>query len=152
MVGPYYNRPPQAGIEAHFRAVAAATRLPLMVYDVPGRTGRRIAADVLLRLFREVDNIVAFATPPATRPRRPRCWPPPASTSLYSGDDALTLPLLAVGAVGVVGTSTHCTGPEFSRMITAFEQGDTAQARRVNAGLQESFASPTPTLRCFRCR
>lgn len=141
VVGPYYNRPPQAGIEAHFRAVAAATRLPLMVYDVPGRTGRRIAADVLLRLFREVDNIVAF---------KDATGDPAAAAALiaaagehftlYSGDDALTLPLLAVGAVGVVGTSTHWTGPEFARMIAAFEQGDTALARRVNAGLQESFA------------
>ncbi|OQS36239.1 4-hydroxy-tetrahydrodipicolinate synthase [Chromobacterium haemolyticum] len=141
VVGPYYNRPPQAGIEAHFRAVAAATRLPLMVYDMPGRTGRRIAADVLLRLFREVDNIVAF---------KDATGDPAAAAALiaaagehftlYSGDDALTLPLLAVGAVGVVGTSTHWTGPEFARMIAAFEQGDTALARRVNAGLQESFA------------
>lgn len=141
VVGPYYNRPPQAGIEAHFREVAAATRLPLMVYDVPGRTGRRIAADVLLRLFREVDNIVAF---------KDATGDPAAAAALiaaagehftlYSGDDALTLPLLAVGAVGVVGTSTHWTGPEFARMIAAFEQGDTALARRVNAGLQESFA------------
>ena len=141
VVGPYYNRPPQAGIEAHFRTVAAATRLPLMVYDVPGRTGRRIAADVLLRLFREVDNIVAF---------KDATGDPAAAAALiaaagehfalYSGDDALTLPLLAVGAVGVVGTSTHWTGPEFARMIAAFEQGDTALARRVNAGLQESFA------------
>lgn len=140
VVGPYYNRPPQAGIEAHFRAVAAATRLPLMVYDVPGRTGRRIAADVLLRLFREVDNIVAF---------KDATGDPAAAAALiaaagehfalYSGDDALTLPLLAVGAVGVVGTSTHWTGPEFARMIAAFEQGDTALARRVNTGLQESF-------------
>lgn len=141
VVGPYYNRPPQAGIEAHFRAVAAATRLPLMVYDVPGRTGRRIAADVLLRLFREVDNIVAFKDATGD-PAAAAALLAAAGEhfSLYSGDDALTLPLLAVGAVGVVGTSTHWTGPEFARMIAAFEQGDTAQARRVNAGLQESFA------------
>ncbi|QOZ83891.1 MULTISPECIES: 4-hydroxy-tetrahydrodipicolinate synthase [Chromobacterium] len=141
VVGPYYNRPPQAGIEAHFRAVAAATRLPLMVYDVPGRTGRRIAADVLLRLFREVDNIVAFKDATGD-PAAAAALVATAGEhfTLYSGDDALTLPLLAVGAVGVVGTSTHWTGPEFTRMIAAFEQGDTALARRVNAGLQESFA------------
>ncbi|NHR07106.1 4-hydroxy-tetrahydrodipicolinate synthase [Chromobacterium haemolyticum] len=141
VVGPYYNRPPQAGIEAHFRAVAAATRLPLMVYDVPGRTGRRIAANVLLRLFREVDNIVAFKDATGD-PAAAAALVAAAGEhfALYSGDDALTLPLLAVGAVGVVGTSTHWTGPEFARMIAAFEQGDTAQARRVNAGLQESFA------------
>ena len=60
VVGPYYNRPSQAGIEAHFRAVAAATTLPVVVYDVPGRTGRRISRDVLVRLFRDVGNIVGF--------------------------------------------------------------------------------------------
>ncbi|VEB42487.1 Dihydrodipicolinate synthase [Chromobacterium violaceum] len=97
LVSPYYNRPPQAGIEAHFRALAAATRLPVMIYDVPGRTGRRIAHDVLLRLFLEVDNIVAF--------KDATCDPAAAARlvaeagerfELYSGDDALTLPLLAV--------------------------------------------------------
>ncbi|OWY40638.1 4-hydroxy-tetrahydrodipicolinate synthase [Xenophilus sp. AP218F] len=141
VVSPYYNRPPQAGIEAYFRAVAAATRLPVMVYDVPGRTGRRIARDVLLRLFSEVDNIVAF---------KDATGDPAAAASLvasagrhfdlYSGDDALTLPLLAVGAVGVVGTSTHWTGREFAAMIAAFEQGEVQRARAINAALQESFA------------
>ncbi|OBU85819.1 4-hydroxy-tetrahydrodipicolinate synthase [Chromobacterium subtsugae] len=141
LVSPYYNRPPQAGIEAHFRALAAATRLPVMLYDVPGRTGRRIARDVLLRLLGEVDNIVAF---------KDATGDPAAAASLvaeagdrfelYSGDDALTLPLLAIGAVGVVGTSTHWTGPEFAAMIAAFEQGDVRRARAINAALQPSFA------------
>ncbi|MFK7090584.1 4-hydroxy-tetrahydrodipicolinate synthase [Chromobacterium violaceum] len=141
LVSPYYNRPPQAGIEAHFRALAAATRLPVMIYDVPGRTGRRIAHDVLLRLFREVDNIVAF--------KDATCDPAAAARlvaeagehfELYSGDDALTLPLLAVGAVGVVGTSTHWTGPEFAEMIAAFERGDVGRAREINAALMPSYA------------
>jgi 4-hydroxy-tetrahydrodipicolinate synthase len=139
-VAPYYSRPPQAGIEAHFRAVAGATDLPVMLYDVPLRTGRRVAEDVLLRLFREVPNIVAFKDATAD---------PPAAASLvalagehfdlYSGDDACTLPLLAVGAVGVVGTSTHWTGPLFQQMIAAFHRGDVAEARRINARLLPSF-------------
>ncbi|AVG17110.1 4-hydroxy-tetrahydrodipicolinate synthase [Chromobacterium vaccinii] len=141
LVSPYYNRPPQAGIEAHFRALAAATRLPVMLYDVPGRTGRRIAHEVLLRLFREVDNIVAF---------KDATGDPAAAAELvaeagdqfelYSGDDALTLSLLAVGAVGVVGTSTHWTGPEFAAMIAAFEQGDVVRSREINAALLPSYA------------
>jgi 4-hydroxy-tetrahydrodipicolinate synthase len=141
LVGPYYNRPPQAGIEAHFRAAAAATDLPVMLYDVPVRTGRRIAHDVLLRLLREVPNIVAF---------KDATGDPPAAAALvaeagglfdlYSGDDAMTLPLLAVGAVGVVGTSTHWTGPQFAQMIAAFQQGQVQQARAINARLLESFA------------
>jgi 4-hydroxy-tetrahydrodipicolinate synthase len=140
VVAPYYNRPPQAGIEAHFRAAAAATDLPVMIYDVPVRTGRRVAKDVLLRLFREVPNIIAF---------KDATGDPPAAAALvaqaggyfdlYCGDDAYTLPLLAAGATGVVGTSTHWTSPQFKKMIAAFRHGDVAAAREINARLIESF-------------
>ena len=140
IVGPYYNRPPQAGIEAHFRAAAAATDLPVMLYDVPTRTGRRVATDVLLRLVREVPNIVAL---------KDATGDPPAAAhlvaelgdgfDLYSGDDPITLPLLAVGCVGLVGTSTHWTGVEMGEMIAAFDKGDIARAREINAQLYESF-------------
>jgi 4-hydroxy-tetrahydrodipicolinate synthase len=141
VVGPYYNRPPQAGIEGHFRAVAAATDRPIMIYDVPPRTGKRIATDVLLRLYREVPNIGAF---------KDATGDPAAAAALvaelgegidlYSGDDSMTLPLLAVGAVGVVGVSTHwCAGP-MGEMIAAFEKGDVVGARQLNARLLESFA------------
>lgn len=139
-VGPYYNRPPQAGIEAHFRAVAGATDLPVMIYDVPVRTGRRVSQEVLLRLFREVPNIVAFkdatGDPPAAAALIAEAG---AHFDLYSGDDSYTLPLLAVGAVGVVGTSTHWTGPQFQEMIAAFRRGDVQRARAVNARLIDSF-------------
>jgi 4-hydroxy-tetrahydrodipicolinate synthase len=139
-VSPYYIRPPQAGIEAHFRALAAATDLPVMVYDVPGRTGRRIAHDVLLRLFREVPNIVAFkdatADPPAAAALVAQAG---EHFDLYSGDDAMTLPLMAVGAVGVVSTTAHWTGPRFQAMFDAFRRGDVDEARRINASLIASF-------------
>ena len=141
LVAPYYSRPPPAGIEAHLRAAAAATDLPVMVYDVPLRTGRRISHDVLLRLLREVPNIVAFkdatADPPAAAALVAEAG---GKFDLYSGDDAMTLPLLAVGAVGVVGTSTHWTGPQFARMIAAFHDGRVTEAREINARLLESFA------------
>lgn len=141
VVGPYYSRPPQAGIEAHFRAVAAVTKLPVMLYDVPGRTGRRVAHDVLVRLFTEVPNIVGFkdatGDPAAAAALVAAAG---GSFDLYSGDDALTLPLLAVGAVGVIGTSTHWTGPEFRQMIAAFGKGEVVHAREINARLLESFA------------
>jgi 4-hydroxy-tetrahydrodipicolinate synthase len=139
-VGPYYSRPPQAGIEAHFRAIAAATPLPVMLYDVPLRTGRRVAHDVLLRLLREVPNVVAF---------KDATGDPAAAAALvaeagghfdlYSGDDALTLPLLACGAVGVVGTTTHWTAPWMRRMLDAFDAGDHAAARAIHAQLLPSF-------------
>jgi 4-hydroxy-tetrahydrodipicolinate synthase len=140
LVGPYYNRPPQAGIEAHFRAIAQATRLPCMLYDVPIRTGRRIAGDVLLRLFREVPNIVAF---------KDATGDPPAAAALvaqaqdhfdlYSGDDAYTLPLASVGAVGVVSTTAHWTGPWLQQLFDAYERGDVEAARAINARLVPSF-------------
>lgn len=140
LVSPYYNRPPQAGIEAHFRAAAAATDLPVMIYDVPVRTGRRIASDVLLRLFREVSNIVAFKDATGDPPQAAALVAQAGTHfDLYSGDDSYTLPLLAAGAVGVVGTSTHWTGPWFQKMIAAFQAGDVPLARTINAQLQESF-------------
>jgi 4-hydroxy-tetrahydrodipicolinate synthase len=139
LVGPYYNRPPQSGIEAHFRAVAAATDLPVMLYDVPGRTGRRIAHDVLVRLASDVSNIVAFKDATADPPAAARLIVDVPDLEVYSGDVAMTLALLAVGAVGVVGTSTHWTGPETGEMIRAFEKGDVVRAREINARLIDSY-------------
>jgi 4-hydroxy-tetrahydrodipicolinate synthase len=140
LVGPYYNRPPQSGIEAHFRAAAAATELPVMVYDVPSRTARRIATDVLIRLFREVPNIVAFkdatGDPPGTAALAAEVGD---AIEIYSGDDSLTLPLLSVGAVGVVGVATHWTAPEFNELFAAWEKGDVIAARAANARLIPSF-------------
>ncbi len=140
IVGPYYNKPPQAGLEAHVRACAAATDLPVMVYDVPGRTGKRFASDVLLRLYREVPNVVALkdatGDPAATAALIAELG---EGIEVYSGDDSLTLPLLAVGAVGVVGVCTHwCAGP-MGEMIAAHGKGDVVRAREINATLIESY-------------
>ena len=139
-VTPYYNRPSQSGIEAHFRAVAEATSLPVMVYDIPVRTGRRIARSTMLRLARDVPNLVAVkdaaGDPAGTAGLVAEA---PASFEVYSGDDGLTLPLLAVGAVGVVGVATHWAGRLFGEMIGAFAKGDVDEARRVNATLLESY-------------
>lgn len=140
LVSPYYSRPPQAGIEAHFRAAAAATDLPVMIYDVPSRTGRRIDGAVLLRLFREVANIVAFkdatGDPPAAAALIARAG---EHFDLYAGDDAFALPLAAVGAVGLVGTSTHWASPQFSEMFDALERADLQRAIGIQARLLESF-------------
>jgi 4-hydroxy-tetrahydrodipicolinate synthase len=139
VVGPYYNRPPQSGIEAHFRAVAAATKLPVMVYDVPGRTARRIAHDVLVRLFSEVPNIVAFKDATGDPPAAGRLLTDVPSIDLYSGDEPMTLAFLAEGAAGVVGVATHWCAPETGDMIQAFEKGDVVRAREINARLQASY-------------
>ena len=144
IVTPYYNRPAQVGIEAHFRAVAGATDLPVMLYDIPVRTGRKVSTDVLLRLAREVPQIVALkdaaGDPGATAKVIAEA---PSGFEVYSGDDGMTLPLLAVGAVGVVGVATHWAGSQFAEMITAFSKGDVERARRVNEQLLESYAFET---------
>lgn len=140
IVTPYYNRPSQAGLEAHFRTVAAATDLPMVVYDIPGRTGRKISNEVLIRLANEVPTIVglkdAAGNPAATAEVIAGA---PADFDVYSGDDAMTLPLLAMGAVGVIGTSTHWCGPAMAELITAFDKGDHARAQEINASLFESY-------------
>jgi 4-hydroxy-tetrahydrodipicolinate synthase len=144
VVTPYYNRPSQAGLEAHFRSVAAATALPVILYDIPIRTGRKAATDTLLRLARDVPNIVgvkdAAGNPAETASLIARA---PGGFEVYSGDDVFTLPLLAVGAVGVIGVATHWSGVEHSEMVSAFEKGDVVAAREANARLLESFAFET---------
>jgi 4-hydroxy-tetrahydrodipicolinate synthase len=141
IVTPYYNRPPQSGIEAHFRAVAAASDLPVVMYDVPSRTGRRIDPDVIVRLAREVPTIVGLkdaAGDPGTTARV--AAEAGDDFDVYSGDDAITLPLLAAGAVGVIGVATHWAGELFAEMIAAFDKGDLAAARQINARLAPSYA------------
>ena len=121
-------------------AVAAATDLPVLIYDIPVRTGRKIATSTLLRLGREVANVVglkdAAGNPAETASLIARA---PAGYEVYSGDDALTLPLLAVGAVGVVGVATHWSGEDHQEMFRCWEAGDVEGARRVNARLLASF-------------
>ena len=144
VVTPYYNRPSQAGLEAHFRAVAAASDLPLVLYDIPVRTGRKVAHDTLVRLLRDIPTLVAVkdaAGDPAGSARLVDAAPD--GFELYSGDDGLTLPLLSIGAVGVIGVATHWAGPVFAEMIASFAKGDVIQARQVNATLFPSYAFET---------
>ena len=140
IVTPYYNRPPAAGIEAHFRAVADATELPVVLYDVPSRTGRRIDTDILIRLAREVPSIVGVkdaAGDPGTTARV--IAEAGDDYDVYSGDDAVTLALLGVGAVGVIGVATHWAGDLFAEMVAAFDKGDLTTARQLNARLAPSY-------------
>jgi 4-hydroxy-tetrahydrodipicolinate synthase len=141
---PYYNRPSQAGIAAHLRAVAEATPLPVIVYDIPIRTGRKIATPVLLDLTREVPNVVALKDAAANPAETARVVAQaPSSFEVYSGDDGMTLPLLAVGAVGVVGVATHWSGVDHQELFDLWSKGDVEGARRVNDRLLESFAFET---------
>src|SRR6185369_719533 len=117
VVTPYYNRPPQAGLLGHFTTVADATGLPVLVYDIPGRTGTAVETETMCRLAEHerivgVKDAKGLLTETSHVLRR-------TDLAYYSGDDAATLPLLAVGAVGVVGTSTHMTGTGTKEMIAA---------------------------------
>src|SRR5436309_7821558 len=151
VVTPYYNRPPQAGIEAHFRAVAESTKLPILIYDIPIRAGRRVSRDTFVRLS-DVGNIVGVkdaaldvagsATLRAAMPD---------SFEIYSGNDDQTLALMAAaGAVGVISVASHWAGVHTAELVAAVEKGDLAHAREVNTRLLASYdfetsdAAPNP--------
>ena len=143
-VCPYYNRPSMAGIEGHIRAMAGASDLPVMVYDIPVRTGRKITTATLLKLFREVPTVVALKDA-AGNPGETAALisAAPDGVEVYSGDDVCTLPLLASGIVGTVGVATHWSGDDHQHMFDLWDKGDTVGARLVNSRLLESFAFET---------
>jgi len=125
VVVPYYNKPPQEGLEAHFRAVAqAAPQTPLMLYNIPGRTGCSLNPETAARLM-DLPNVVSFKAASGTTEEvsalRAVCG---ERLAIYSGDDALTLPMMAVGAVGVVSVASHVAGDQIQRMVQAFLAGD----------------------------
>jgi 4-hydroxy-tetrahydrodipicolinate synthase len=140
-VTPYYSKPPQSGLRLHFEAVAAASDLPVMLYDVPGRTGREIATDTIVELAHDVPTIVALKDAGGHPERAERLLAAaPAGFEVYSGDEPLTLAFLAHGAVGVVGVASHWTASLQADMFFAFEAGDTAGARAINTRLLPSYA------------
>ena len=158
-VTPYYNRPSQEGLKLHFTEVARATDLPVCIYDIPVRTGRKVETETLLELAHDTPNIRGLkdaAGDPAETARLIAAAPP--DFEVYSGDDSLTLPLLAVGAVGVIGVATHWTAAEHAAMFDAWEAGDHELAQSINASLGASFAyessvdapNPTPTKALLR--
>lgn len=139
-VVPYYNKPPQEGLYQHFKAIASACPdLPLMLYNIPGRTGQDIHAETVARLA-EIPNIVAIkeATGNLDRASEIRCLTPP-EFAIYSGDDSLTLPLLAVGGVGVVSVASHLVGEHLQQMIQSFENGKTQLAIEIHLKLFPLF-------------
>lgn len=143
-VGPYYNRPSQSGLYGHIEAMANATHLPVVVYDIPVRTGRKINTATLAKLANNVKNVKALkdaaGAPAETANLMAQV---PKDFELYSGDDGLTLAFLAYGGEGVIGVATHWSAPEHQKMITAFKNGDHHEARRMNDILLESYAFET---------
>ncbi|RAN72022.1 4-hydroxy-tetrahydrodipicolinate synthase [Bacillus sp. SRB_336] len=130
IVTPYYNKPSQAGIQAHFEAVADSTELPVMLYDIPGRAGVPIATETIIKLA-EHPRITALKDAKADFSATTRVL---ANTDLdvYSGDDGLTLPLMAAGAVGLVSVSAHVAPQKFRALIDAAATGDFTTARRLH--------------------
>jgi 4-hydroxy-tetrahydrodipicolinate synthase len=144
VVTPYYVRPAQSGLAAHFEAVAEATRLPVLLYDIPVRSGRKIAAETMLRLAGSVKNIVGVKDAAADVAGTARLIAEvPSGFEVYCGDDVFTLPMLAVGAVGVVSVAAHWLGPQLSEMVARFAKGDTDGAQTINARYLKEIAFQT---------
>lgn len=139
LVNPYYNRPSQDGLYAHFRAVAESTHLPCMLYNIPGRTGVNCAPETIARLA-EVPNIAAVkeasgSLDQASDIRRRT----PEQFQIYSGDDSLTLPILAVGGSGVVSVASHLVGRDIQEMVKAYERGEVRRALQLHLRLLPLF-------------
>ena len=134
IVTPYYNKPSQAGVQAHFEAVADSTGLPVMLYDIPGRSSIEIAPETMIRLA-EHPNLVAVKDAKADFAKATRVL---RETDLvfYSGDDGLTLEWMALGAVGLVGVTTHVATAKFRALVDAVNAGDLATARTLNFDLE----------------
>lgn len=144
VVTPYYVRPSQAGLVAHFSAVAGSTSLPVLVYDIPARTGRRVETDSMLHLAREVPNIVGVKDASGDLPAAQRLMAgAPAGFDCYCGDDALTLAFAALGAAGVISVAAHWAGPLFAEMLRRLAKGDLASARAANQRLLASYRFQT---------
>nr|WP_277874469.1 MULTISPECIES: 4-hydroxy-tetrahydrodipicolinate synthase [unclassified Leptolyngbya] len=150
-VVPYYNKPPQEGLYRHFRAIAEASPdFPIMLYNIPGRTGQNMTPDTVVRLA-EVPNIVAIKEASGNLDQvgfiRHSTSP---DFKIYSGDDSLTLPMLAVGATGVVSVASHLVGNDIQSMVQSFEKGDVQAAEQTHRKLLPLFkalfvtANPIP--------
>jgi 4-hydroxy-tetrahydrodipicolinate synthase len=140
LVGPAYNKPPQEGIFQHFRAGAAATSLPVIIYNVPGRTSRNIEAATTLRCARELENVVAVKEASGDlRQIAEICAHKPEGFAVYSGDDVNTLPILAIGGRGIISVVSHVVGPEMQELVTAFRSGTAQRAAELHHRLLPVF-------------
>lgn len=155
LVTPYYNKPSQEGLYQHFKTVAENTSLPIMIYNVPGRTSVNILPETVARLA-EIDNIVAIkeASGNLEQVSLLKTMVPP-DFLIYSGDDALTLPILAVGGVGVVSVASHLVGREIKSMIAAYQAGRVGEALDIHLKLLPLFkamfitTNPVPVKRAL---
>jgi 4-hydroxy-tetrahydrodipicolinate synthase len=151
LVTPYYNKPPQAGLVAHFSAIAGVTGLPCMLYNIPGRTACTIEVPTMIRLFEAHENVVAVKDAVGDMAAASHLHRETGGAmQQYSGDDKNLLPLLAVGGVGVVSVASHLVGPALQELVAAFERGEVRVALDLHLrhlGLFEGlFATSSPIL------
>jgi len=136
LTGPYYNKPSQEGFYQHFRAIAEATDLPVVLYNVPTRTSKNIEASTVLRLAGELDNVVALKEAGGDFEQITAiCAGAPEGFVVYSGEDMLTLPMLAVGCHGVISVAAHLAGEAIAAMVAAHRAGNNAEAARLHQSL-----------------
>ncbi|AWB09989.1 dihydrodipicolinate synthase [Thermodesulfobium acidiphilum] len=139
LVAPYYNKPPQEGLYQHFKAIAKSTSLPCILYNIPGRTGVNVNPDTIIRLS-EIDNIVALKDATGSTEQVSQILTSVKENFLiYSGDDSMTLPMLAVGGYGVISVASHVVGPEIREMIMDFVNGNITKAKDMHLKLYPVF-------------
>lgn len=148
LVAPYYNKPNQDGLYLHFKTIAESTSLPVMIYNVPGRTVVSISPDTIARLA-EIPNVAAVKEASGDLDAMSEIISrTPEDFVLYSGDDALTLPVLAIGGTGIVSVASHVIGNEMQEMIAAFQSGETVRAGAIHRQLlpimKQLFKAPNP--------
>ncbi|MEA3492841.1 MAG: 4-hydroxy-tetrahydrodipicolinate synthase [Candidatus Margulisiibacteriota bacterium] len=154
IVTPYYNKPPQEGLYQHFKAVAESTSLPIIVYNIPGRTGKNIETDTMVRLA-EIKNIVAVKEASGNLDQvadvRKRC---PGDFIIYSGDDNLTYPIMERGGIGIISVAAHIVGNDIKKMTSLFLEGKKAEAKAISDRLMPMFeamfitTNPIPVKAC----
>ncbi|WNS75366.1 4-hydroxy-tetrahydrodipicolinate synthase [Bacillus sp. DTU_2020_1000418_1_SI_GHA_SEK_038] len=149
LVAPYYNKPSQEGMYQHFKAIAEATSLPIMLYNIPGRSVVNMSVETIVRLS-EIQNIVAIKEASGDLDTMAQIISEtPADFTLYSGDDGLTLPVLAIGGAGIVSVAAHIIGNEMQDMINSFKNGELQKAaaahRELLPVMNALFNAPNPT-------
>jgi 4-hydroxy-tetrahydrodipicolinate synthase len=147
-VGPYYNKPNQEGLYQHFKAIAESTKLPVMVYNIPGRSAVNIHPDTIIRLA-AIPNIVAVKEASGDLNAMTKIIAnTPEDFVLYSGDDSIALPVLAIGGAGVISVASHVIGKEIQEMVQSFLNGNTEKAAKIHQTylpiMQGLFAAPSP--------
>ena len=140
LVAPYYNKPTQEGLFRHFKAIADTTKLPVILYSIPGRCGIEIAVDTAARLARECPNIVSIKEAGGSVDRVSQLRAAlPAEFTILSGDDSLTLPFMSVGAEGVISVASNIIPKEMVRMVQAFTEGNAVEARELHGRFYPLF-------------